>query len=96
MKSSAFYSVKFGVNAVGKKGLQERLIWNITLVRKAFQVIQKRFRQAEGNRLRRGFQFGKRGCFGIATVHEIGGVVGLPETPFLSLILEFWNFLFYD
>ena len=61
----------FRLDAVGKKGLQERLIWDISFVRKTLQVIQKRFRQADGNRLRRGFQFGKRGCFGIIPVHEI-------------------------
>ena len=52
--------------------------------------------KSEGNRLRRWFQLGKRGCFSIVPVHEIGGVVGLPETSFFSLALEIWNFLFHE
>lgn len=95
MKASAFYSMKFGFDAVGEKGLQERLIRDIALVGKPFQILQKRFREAEGNRLRRRFQLGKRGCFGIAPVHEVSRIMSLPETPFFSLILEIWDFLFH-
>ena len=55
--------MQFGFNAVGEKGLQERLVRDISLVRKAFQVVQERLRLTRRREIVciEGFSLGKEG-----------------------------------